>query len=55
MIGLQNSASSAALAARPTAAATDIVVFGEQEVRTGAAFVVPAGYEAAGIPGGFAG
>ena len=30
-----------ALAERPNAAATDIFVFGEQEVRTGAAFVVP--------------
>jgi Fe-S-cluster-containing dehydrogenase component len=48
------------LSARPGAAASDIVVFGEQEVRTGAAVVVPAAPAGTGIgtarsvPGGYA-
>ena len=44
------------LAFRPNAAASDIVVFGEEEVRTGAAVVVPATPVGAGaaVPGGFA-
>ena len=37
---------------RPSAAATDLVAFGEQEVRTGAAFVVPTEYGSDAIPGG---
>ena len=39
------------LTARPNAAATDIVVFGEQEIRTGAAVVVPAEFDRDAIPG----
>jgi Fe-S-cluster-containing dehydrogenase component len=48
------------LSARPGAAASDIVVFGEQEVRTGAAVVVPAAPVGTGVgaarsvPGGYA-
>jgi Fe-S-cluster-containing dehydrogenase component len=48
------------LSARPGAAASDIVVFGEQEVRTGAAVVVPAAPAGTGVgaarsvPGGYA-
>jgi hypothetical protein len=40
------------LAQRPNAAATDIVVFGEQEIRTGVAVVVPALRADAPVPGG---
>ena len=40
------------LTARPGAAATDLVVFGEQEVRTGVAVVVPAEFDARRDPGG---
>jgi Fe-S-cluster-containing dehydrogenase component len=40
------------LAARPGAAATDIVVFGEQEIVTGVVTVVPAGSPATAVPGG---
>jgi Fe-S-cluster-containing dehydrogenase component len=40
------------LAQRPNAAATDIVVFGDQEIRTGVAVVTPVTYEGAGVPGG---
>jgi Fe-S-cluster-containing dehydrogenase component len=39
------------LAERPSAAATDLVVFGEQEIRTGVATVVPATYEHDAVPG----
>jgi hypothetical protein len=39
------------LAARPSAAATDLVVFGEQEIRTGVAVVVPDGYDRDAVPG----
>jgi Fe-S-cluster-containing dehydrogenase component len=48
------------LTARPNATASDIVVFGEQEVRTGAAVVVPAAPAGEGVgageavPGGYA-
>jgi hypothetical protein len=47
------------LSARPNAAASDIVVFGEEEIRTGAAVVVPAAPvgeptgTTAAVPGGF--
>jgi Fe-S-cluster-containing dehydrogenase component len=40
---------------RPGAAATDLVVFGDQEVRTGAAFVVPSRYAPDAVPGGLPG
>jgi Fe-S-cluster-containing dehydrogenase component len=40
------------LAARPGAAATDIVVFGEQEIVTGVVTVVPAGSPTSPVPGG---
>lgn len=39
---------------RPSAAATDLIVFGETQIRTGAAFVVPSTYQQTSIPGGFA-
>jgi Fe-S-cluster-containing dehydrogenase component len=39
------------LAERPSAAATDLIVFGEQEVRTGVAMVVPTGYGQDAVPG----
>jgi Fe-S-cluster-containing dehydrogenase component len=41
------------LTARPGAAATDIVVFGDQEIRTGVATVVPAIYPYDSVPGGY--
>ncbi len=37
---------------RPSAAATDLIVFGETEIRTGAAMVVPATYGSETVPGG---
>lgn len=37
---------------RPGAAATDLVVFGETEVQTGCAVVVPTDYGADAVPGG---
>ncbi len=40
------------LTQRPNAAATDIVVFGDQEIRTGVAVVTPKTYGGAGVPGG---
>ena len=40
------------LTQRPNAAASDIVVFGDQEIRTGVAVVTPVGYEGSGVPGG---
>ena len=36
------------------AAATDIVVFGEQEIRTGVATVTPRDFDGGGVPGGMA-
>ena len=39
------------LAARPSAAATDLVAFGEQEIRTGVAVVVPVEFERRPVPG----
>jgi hypothetical protein len=42
------------LAQRPNAAATDIVVFGDQEIRTGVATVTPRGFDGGRVPGGMA-
>jgi Fe-S-cluster-containing dehydrogenase component len=38
---------------RPGVAATDIVVFGEEAIQTGCAFVVPATHPSDVVPGGF--
>jgi Fe-S-cluster-containing dehydrogenase component len=42
------------LTQRPNATVSDIIVFGDQEIRTGVAVVTPAGYAEGAIPGGMA-